>query len=336
MARKIKFGYVLDFRNPPGSGLSFPQLYEELFRQIEFAEQSGFETIWLTEHHFTDDGYLPAVLPVMATIAARTKRIKIGTYVLLAPFYHPLKLAEDAAVIDMMSGGRVRLGIGTGYRAEEFAAFGIPRKERVGRTVEAIQILKRAWTGEPFRFEGKYFRIPEVRVLPKPASKPHPELFWGAMTAKGIQRAAELDMSFSCNLGPHEIAEYIDALRRLGKNPDNYNVVAVRNVYIADSAEQAWRDTEKPLIYRAELYAKWLSAGVTTDLSQSEFWPDPEKIKRSTLLGPPALVAEQLASFIEKAPMTEVIIMMQLPGLAPARAMRSLERFAAEVMPALR
>ena len=146
--RKVKVGYQIDFRNPPESTLSFLDLYDALLAQVTAAESLGFDSIWLTEHHFTDDGYLPALMPAAAAIAARTTRVTIGTYVLLAPFYHPLKLAEDAAFVDVLSHGRLRLGIGLGYRAEEFEGFGVPRKERLGRTLETIEIMKRAWTGE--------------------------------------------------------------------------------------------------------------------------------------------------------------------------------------------
>ena len=161
--RKVKVGYQLDFRNPPGSALSFRELYNELLAQVEAAEQLGFDSIWLTEHHFTDDGDSPALMPAAAAIAARTTRVSIGTYVLLAPFWHPLKLAEDAAFVDVISGGRLRLGIGLGYRAEEFEGFGIPRAQRLGRTLETIEILKQAWTGERFSFEGEYFQFRNVR-----------------------------------------------------------------------------------------------------------------------------------------------------------------------------
>ena len=196
--RKVKVGYQLDFRNPPGSTLSFRDLYRESFAQVEAAERLGFDSIWLTEHHFTDDGYLPALMPAAAAIAARTTRVTIGTYVLLAPFLHPLKLAEDAAFVDVVSGGRLRLGIGLGYRAEEFEGFGVPRAQRLGRTLETIEILKLAWTGERFSFDGKYFKFRDVRVLPQPVSRPHPELLWGAGAAKSIRRAAALDLGFAC------------------------------------------------------------------------------------------------------------------------------------------
>ncbi len=335
--RKLKLGYQLDFRNPPGSPLSFRDLYREALAQAEAAEQLGFDSIWLTEHHFTDDGYLPALMPAAAAIAARTTRVSIGTFVLLAPFYHPLKLAEDAAFVDVVSGGRLRLGVGLGYRAEEFEGFGVPRAERLGRTLETIEILKLAWSGERFSFDGRYFKLHGVRVLPRPVSEPHPELLWGAGAAKSIRRAAELDLSFACVGGRREIGVYLEALKAAGKDPARYSIVNSRVVYVADSEEQAWRDTRDALMYQAELYAQWLSAAAgTTDRSKVLIRPDPDRLRRTSLLGTPSEVAARLEEMLASTPMTELIVVMQLPGLDPARTRRSLDRFGAEVIPRLK
>ena len=296
----MKIGYMLDFRNPPFSKLDFSTFYGEMFRQVDFVEQAGFDSIWLTEHHFTDDGYLPALMPAAAAIAARTTRVTIGTYVLLAPFHHPLKLAEDAAFVDVVSGGRLRLGIGLGYRAEEFEGFGVPRAQRLGRTLETIEILKRAWTGERFSFDGKYFKFRDVRVLPRPVSQPHPELLWGAGAAKSIRRAAALDLGFACVGGRREIGIYLEALKAAGKDASHYSIVNSRVVYLADSEDQAWRDTRDALMYQAELYGKWLSAAAgTTDQSKVLIRPDPDRLRRTSVLGTPAEVAARLDEIIE-------------------------------------
>jgi alkanesulfonate monooxygenase SsuD/methylene tetrahydromethanopterin reductase-like flavin-dependent oxidoreductase (luciferase family) len=333
----VKFSYQLDFRNPPGSGRSFEDLYAAMLAQAEFCDRAGFDSIWLTEHHFTDDGYLPAMMPAAAAIAARTRRVKIGTYVMLAPFQHPLRLAEDSAFVDVVSGGRLRLGLGLGYRAEEFAGFGVPRDERFGRTIETIEILKRAWTGEPFEYRGKHFDIPRLRVLPAPVSRPHPELLWGAGARAGIQRAAKLDMSFACVAGRKEIAIYLAALEEMGKDPARFSIVTNRVVYVAGSEAEAWRDTEPALMYQATLYGKWLSAAAgTSDMSKVMIRPDPARLRANSVLGSTAEVIEKLRGIIQSTPMTEMIIVTQLPGLDPHKARRSLERFASHVMPALR
>jgi alkanesulfonate monooxygenase SsuD/methylene tetrahydromethanopterin reductase-like flavin-dependent oxidoreductase (luciferase family) len=306
-----------------------------MFSQIDAVEAAGFNSIWLTEHHFTDDGYLPAMMPVAAAIASRTKRVTIGTYVLLAPFQHPLKLAEDTAVVDTISGGRLRLGIGLGYRQEEFDGYGISRAERMGRTLETIEILKRAWTGERFDFEGKYFRLRQVRVLPTPVAKPHPELLWGAGAPKAIQRAAKLDMSFACVGGRKEIGIYLDALKAAGKDPARYSIVNSRVIYVADSEDQAWADTRDALMYQAELYGKWLKAAQALGGGKGDVLirPDPDRLRRTSILGPPSYIKERLAETLESTPMTELIVVMQLPGLDPKKTRRSLDRFIKEVLP---
>ena len=332
----IRFGYQIDFRNPPGSGRTFSELYAELFRQIERAEDLGFDSIWLTEHHLTDDGYLPSLMPMAAAIAARTKRVQIGTYVLLFPFYHPLKLAEDIAVVDVISGGRLRIGVGQAYRAEEFAAFGINKNQRLGRTLETVEILKRAWTGERFSFKGKYFELNDVRVLPRPVSQPHPELLWGVGAPKGIQRAAELGLSFATVGAASAVRIYHDALRAGGKDPAQFSVVGSRNLYVADSAEEAWKDIEAPSMYWAEHYGRWLSQHAGTDISKAPIRPEPQRLRRTSVLGAPAEIRQRLAQIIEEDKLTDLIINTQLPGLDPAKAMRSLVRFGTEVMPFLR
>ena len=331
----VKFGYLIGFRNPSElSKLGDTDFYEAMFEQVEYLDQAGFDTIWTTEHHFVDDGYLSAVMPMLAAMAARTKRVKVGSFVLLAPFYHPLRLAEDAALIDVMSNGRLRLGIGVGYRREEFDVFQIARKERVGRTLEGIEILKRAWTGERFDFAGKYFNFKNARVLPKPASPNGPELLWGGMNPESIKRAAKLDLGFACNLGSGEIRKYHAALRELGKEPAAYSVVNTRQVYVADSEDQAWDEIAPGMMYQMELYGKWLNEGGID--TSGRYSPNAEALRKSAILGPPKRVIEQMKELIAQTLATEIALGMQQPGLDPKLAMRSLTRFATEVLPALR
>jgi len=331
--RQVKFGYWADFRNPENSGRGFVDLYRETFRQIERAEELGFNTIWFTEHHFTDDGYLPALMPMAAAVAARTNRIEVGTYVLLAPFTHPLKLAEESAVVDTISNGRLRLGLGQGYAIEEFAGFGVKRSERLGRTIETIEILKRAWTGERFSFAGKYYKFADVRILPRPVSQPHLEILWGAAAKKAIVRGAELGVSFAATGDGRAVASYMAALKEHGRDPAQFSFVCNQTVYVADSADEAWADIERPLMYQAELYSKWISRAQGIDPSQSFIRPDPERLRRTSVIGTPMQVRDRLRDILQKHQYTELILVIQLPGLDLAKAYRSLERFGTEVMP---
>jgi alkanesulfonate monooxygenase SsuD/methylene tetrahydromethanopterin reductase-like flavin-dependent oxidoreductase (luciferase family) len=333
--KMVKFGYLMGFRNPRElSKLSDADFYSAMFEQIVYLDQAGFETIWTTEHHFVEDGYLSSTMPMLAAMAARTKRVKVGSFVLLGPFYHPLRLAEDAALIDVISNGRLRLGIGVGYRLEEFEILQVPIKERLGRTLEGIEIMKRAWTGERFSFAGKYFNFKDALVRPKPVNPKGPEILWGGMAPKSIKRSAQLDLGFACNLGSAEINQYHNALRELGKDPAAYSVINTRQVYVAESEAQAWEEIAPGLMYQMALYGKWLSAGGVEN--SGVYRPDADALRKSSIIGPPKRVIEQLKELVARTPMTELALSVQQPGLDPKLAMRALKRFGTEVLPVLR
>ncbi|MEO8425087.1 MAG: LLM class flavin-dependent oxidoreductase, partial [Actinomycetota bacterium] len=135
---------------PAGSDRTFGREYRETLELVRLAEALGFDSAWVSEHHGASDGYLPSLLPMLAAFAAATDRIRLGTGVILTPLHDPLRLAEDAAVVDQLSEGRLTLGLGIAWRPEEFRMFGVPFGERLARTVDTVEILRRAWTGERF------------------------------------------------------------------------------------------------------------------------------------------------------------------------------------------
>src|SRR6266545_3889624 len=154
---------------PPDSPRTFVQEYREIVDLARLAETLGFESAWVSEHHGSGDGYMPSLLPTLAAFAAATEHIKLGTGVVLTPFHHPLRLAEDAATVDLISGGRLILGLGLGWREEEFRMFDIPMAERGRRTAETIEVLRLAWTGERFSYAGQHISLDRVQVTPRPA-----------------------------------------------------------------------------------------------------------------------------------------------------------------------
>ena len=153
----MQFGLMYDFRNPPPWQIPFGQLYAETLDQIRAVEALGYDSVWVTEHHFTDDGYLPSVLTAAAAIAAVTQRVKIGTSVLLLPLFHPLHVAEDGAVVDIISNGRFIFGPGLGYKLDEFYAFGVNPRHRPCLMDESLEIITRAWTEQRFSYTGRHF-----------------------------------------------------------------------------------------------------------------------------------------------------------------------------------
>src|SRR5919197_4471966 len=177
---------------PPGSDRTFTQEYRDSVELVRLAEALGFESAWVSEHHGAGDGYLPSLLPMLAAFAAATERIALGTGIVLTPFHDPLRLAEDAAVVDQLSGGRLILGLGLGWREEEFRMFGQPVSERVARTVEAVEILRRAWTAERFSFQGRIHSYDRVLVTPPPSRAEGIPIYIGGHRQQAVRRAGEI------------------------------------------------------------------------------------------------------------------------------------------------
>ena len=160
----LRVGVSYDFRNPPDSGFSDQHLYTEVLEQVKWLDDIGADLVWFTEHHFVDDGYLPSWVPVAAAMASVTKHVRFGTDICLMPFNHPIRLAEDLAVLDNLSGGRVDLGIGMGYAPHEFKGFGLPVARRVSLMDEGIEVLQRCFTGERFSYSGKRYQFEDVKI----------------------------------------------------------------------------------------------------------------------------------------------------------------------------
>jgi probable F420-dependent oxidoreductase len=239
----IKLGLYSSIANPP-RGDDLDRCVQEAIAEAELAEASGFHGFFFGEHHQDRDGFLPSPLIVCSAVAARTKRIQIGTSVLLLPLHHPLRVAEDVVTLDIVSGGRVVLGVGLGYQDADFRAFNIEKRRRVPRFEEALEILRTAWTGEQFSYDGKDFKIDDVRVLPRPIQRPGPPLWIGAWVPAAVERAGRLGDAIV--IGPsmtlaenQELAErYRKAAETAGREP---RIILMRDAWVADSLEDAAR-----------------------------------------------------------------------------------------------
>lgn len=196
----MKFG-ILQFFSWPERRIPLPTVYQRALQRIEIMDRTGYDAVWLTEHHFTDYSVCPSI-PVLGTYAAaRTQNLRIGTGVCLAALYHPLRLAEEIALLDILSGGRVNWGAGRGFDPKEFKAFGVPGDESPARFREAVDIVLRAWTTERLTYTGKFFSFDNVEVLPKPLQQPHPPVWMAAGSPGAIEWAASL--GYSILMDPH-------------------------------------------------------------------------------------------------------------------------------------
>ena len=227
----MKFGLLFAHQVPPESGIASSETYRDMLDCLPRAEELGYVSAFQCSHHIQKDGFCPSPLSAMAGAAAVTERMRIGTAVLLVPLYAPLKLAEDIAVIDNLSGGRFVFGVAPGYVSQEFTAHGVPREERVGRFEEALDLMIQAWSGEPFSFEGRYYRVPEGRVTPKPVQSPHPPIWYG-VSAPGSLRRAAARRSVQIMSPRHGLAELQDHFRP----------------YEAAAEAAGWEIPERPII----------------------------------------------------------------------------------------
>ena len=169
---------VLQFFGWLDRSVPLPTIYDMALERIAIMDTAGYDAVWLAEHHFSSFSVCPSVHMMGVMAATRTKRLRIGTGVSLAPFYNPLRLAEEVALLDVLSGGRVNWGAGRGFERSEFKAFGIPGEESSSRFHETVDIVIKAWTNERLSYQGKYYSYDGVEVLPKPLQVPHPRYGW--------------------------------------------------------------------------------------------------------------------------------------------------------------
>jgi len=339
----MRFGLMYDFRNPTRWYIEPPKFYRLMLDQMVEAEKLGFDHIWLTEHHFTEDAYNPASLSMAAAIAAVTKTIRIGTFVLLMPLIHPVRAAEDIVLADILSDGRFDIGVGQGYTHEEFNAFGVKRKERGSRLTEGVNLMRRLFSEENVTFEGKFTQTYNMTLSPRPVQKPHPPIWVGARGPKGIKRAAELRTNLMTTLGPDPAPLYLETLEALGEKTTDFKIAQLRMVYCADSDDQAWEDAQDHLAHVFGYYERVLAeAGDVEGDTEPLPFKTPEEIRHSSLaesallVGSPKTISEKLEFFCNNYECTDFILSTHFAGIDPKKSTYSNRLFAEHVMPIFR
>ncbi len=260
------FTMRFDMRTHP-KGASIQELYAAALEMSQWAEDRGCIGVQVSEHHASPDGYLPAPLVLASGIAARTKTLSVQVAALLVPLHDPVELAEQMAVLDVMSGGRVNYICAIGYRPEEYAMFGRAMKGRGRRMEDCIAVLRRAFTGEPFDYEGR-----PVQVTPKPLTPGGPLLLMGGSSDIAVRRAARLGMGMITQGGDARLQQlYEDSCREAGTTPGlfvNPPVEgAVMSGFVADDPDAAWAEMGPFLLHDAQMYAAWLGQTSTSTKS---------------------------------------------------------------------
>ena len=334
---KIRFGMWYDFRNPPAWKRPYDQLYREIIDQIVWGEENGFDDIWLSEHHFIEDGYSPSLMPIAAAIASRTKKIHIGTSVVLMPFHNPVRMAEDAATVDVISGGRFELGVGVGYKVEEFESFAISSKERGARTNEGLEIIRRLWEGETLTFEGKYYTVTKAKLTPEPIQQPRPPIWVGGFTPPALRRAARYGDGY-IGVGPLKEAyeRYVTALEKVGKSTTDIRLAGGYFWLIpSEDPDKTWNEAAEHVRYQVNAYAEWSEKAGMPLFPKV---PDTAALRESGLFQVVDVdtCIQMIRDYALETPLTHYYSWTLPPGLPASWIQPHLELFTSKVIPAFR
>lgn len=326
-------------------------VHARITREIVAADRLGYDSVWIAEHHFsTEYGIMPDVWVYGAYLAAMTKRIKLGMGVVVLPLANPVRVVENASFIDLLSNGRLALGVGSGYRKYEFDGFGLDFEQRRDMQDEGLAIMQDLFRTKRTNRRGKYFSAiieGEFEMLPHPVQKPYPPLFMAAGTDRSIATAAGNGFGLMLStLTPfdgiaRQVAHYRAHLAKASaedrRNPACGEVNVARWVYVADTDAQAKRESEEGLLRHLRHFGSGHQSGYLGSVSQGEGSIskalDYDVLARTTIIhGSPATVRERIEELKAKTGLTTLLVHYP-PWYGAGRIMNSLELFAAEVMP---
>ncbi|MDP6980379.1 MAG: LLM class flavin-dependent oxidoreductase [Myxococcota bacterium] len=324
----MEFVISFDMR-APSFGAPREQLYRSALDMAEWADDLGFNVVSTGEHHAADDGYLPSPLPMISAIAARTQRVKLRPNVLLAPLYEPVKLAEDLSVIQILSGGRLQVVIGAGYRPYEFQMFGTRREDRKERYLEVFEVLRNAWTGEEFEYKGR-----KVKITPQPETPP-PLLLGGAHPAVA-RRAAHIADGFFPP-GGENWDVYREERLKLGKVDPGEKFHALGPIYthVTDDVEAAWAKVLPHAVHCVESYSDWTIEAYGRAAGPFADGVDPQMLRTSGAYQvlPPEQAIEMINTMDD---CSTFILFPLLGGIDPDFGWEGLRKFEREVWPHVR
>ncbi|HEX7855642.1 MAG TPA: LLM class flavin-dependent oxidoreductase [Sphingobium sp.] len=336
MSGKITFGYLYDFRNPPQWHRPWPELYNEILDTVVETEALGFDGAWVPEHHGAEDGYMPAPNVALGAIAGRTKTIRLGSAVGLAPLYHPVRFAEECAVLDSFANGRLEMALAIGYRKRETNAYGVDFKKRGAMFDEFLEIVRRLWAGERVTFAGQFYNIQDAAIIPPPP-RGHVPLYIGGFADKALARVAKYADGY---FGNEDVCGlYADKLRAEGKDPAAARI-RIQGLFLAVAEDPAAAMEELAPYYHHvnNSYGEWLNEDKAIGIDDPALKTMPlEDFKKSGIL---QIVTPEQAIAKFKRMQTRIpvehFMMMMPPGLPAERFLSYAKLFAEQVLPAFR
>ena len=334
----MKLGIQLNAQHPQRDDPA--RLFSETVEQVRLIRELGFDSIWGGEHHITDDYHYFPLLPFLQRLAADAEGLELGTNIVLLPMHNPMEIAEITAFLDVISGGKFQLGVGLGYRPEEFAMFGVPMKQRVSRMVEGIEIIRRLWTEDNVTHNGRHWQFENMTIRPQPLHNPHPPILIAAQVDAAVERAAKIADGWAIVPTPRvdEIADHVEKFNvsraAAGLAPSRH-FVRLYEAACAQDEETALRRTAPFLLEKYASYMAWGLPGLKLDKGDA---PEEQlrKLARNRFgIGTPEQVIEALMDQ-HRIGITHLAMRVSWPGMPQADILASLELIGTEVLPEVR
>jgi alkanesulfonate monooxygenase SsuD/methylene tetrahydromethanopterin reductase-like flavin-dependent oxidoreductase (luciferase family) len=334
----MQFGLLIAKQHPPGG--SMVERFREHLEQVRAAREAGFDLIVTGQHYLSTPFQEMQTVPLLARLAAEAGSMRVGATVFLLPLLNPIDLAEQVATLDVICEGRFIFGVGLGYREEEYAAFGMRRRERVPRLQEGLEVIKRLWTEEEVTHHGRFFQLTKARMVLKPIQAPHPPIWLAANNDAAVERAARLADAWIINphaklsVLAHQMALYRTTLDEMGR-PLPSEVPIIKELYVAPDRHRAMAECRPFLEAKYQAYAAW---GQDKALPQEDRFDlaFEELVRDRFIIGDAEECRRELRRYADNLGVNCFILRIQWPGMAQSKVLRTIAILAEHVMPALR
>jgi len=333
----MQVAFTMDFRNPEGE--PWREFWEDRLWLMTEAEAMGFDSLLVQEHFFQRDGYAPSVPIFLTALIERTSTVRIGSYTYILPLHHAAQLAQETAVLDHLSGGRLDVCVGAGHNPKEYVAWGYSPKTRPSRMEEGLTVLKQAWTERPFSFHGRYYQLDEIGVWPEPCQQPHPPLWVAATAPPAAERAGRHGAHLhGASFDPEFHAAYFRGREQAGLDPATGRISNAWSVTLTDEDPEAvWARNRSCYQRRWSYYSEIRGQMGDAELEYGLQADGQDKYREFELIGPAEMVIETLRGFKQAMPITDFVHSGPAAGI-PIRteAYADLRAFAEKVLPELK